>query len=355
MKWNSAFAIGLTGGLGVLLALAIGGAIGQISTVLLYAGAAIFLALGLEPVVQFLIRRKFPRWAAVLTIFLVILGALVGIGFIIVPVLIAQFVTLTEQIVDELTSGKFEEIVNWIETTFPGIDVDETISQIQSGLTDPASYTQLPAWVADIVQNIIGFVGSSIFALGGAFIVLVLTMYFTGSLPQLKSGMYRLVAASKRPKFIAISEEIMKSVGRFVTGQFTLGLINGVLTFTLMSIVGAKLALVYAFMAFVASTIPLVGTITASILITLLVLLLDGPQIALYVGIYYLIYMQIEAYVVSPRIMERAVKIPGVVVVLAALIGGTLLGIFGALVAIPLAAAVQVILREVVMPKQDAR
>jgi predicted PurR-regulated permease PerM len=71
------------------------------------------------------------------------------------------------------------------------------------------------------------------------------------------------------------------------------------------------------------------------------------------VGIYYLAYMQIEAYVINPRIMARAVQVPGVVVVIAALAGGTLLGILGALVAIPVAAAVQLILREVVLPRQN--
>ena len=109
-----------------------------------------------------------------------------------------------------------------------------------------------------------------------------------------------------------------------------------------------------AFIAFLGSLIPLVGTLSASVIITLSVLLFDGTGWQLIaVGIYYLAYMQIEAYVINPRIMARAVQVPGVVVVIAALAGGTLLGILGALVAIPVAAAVQLILREVVLPKQN--
>ena len=72
----------------------------------------------------------------------------------------------------------------------------------------------------------------------------------------------------------------------------------------------------------------------------------------LWVAIYYLVYMQVEAYVLSPNIMNRAVKVPGVIVVIAALVGGTLLGILGALIAIPVAAAVLLIIDQVVVPRQ---
>lgn len=351
MKIKGAFQLGLAGGLGVLLAIAIGGAVGQISQVLLYAFAAIFLALGVEPIIQFLMRRKLPRWAAVLATFVAVLAALVAIVAIIIPVIVEQFTILVTSIISEFQSGQLELVRSWIENN-TGIDVDQTIQDITESLTNPNTYANLPPWVAQIVTGLVGAVGSLVLSVGGAFIVFILTLYFTGSLPSLKSGLYKLVPASSRPKFIEIAEEIMRSVGRYVTGQATLGLINGVLSFIFLSIVGSNLAAVYAFMAFLASLIPLVGTITASIVISLLVLILDGPETALPVLIYYLIYMQVEAYVISPQIMNRAVKVPGVVVVLAALVGGTLLGILGALVAIPVAAAIQLIFREVVIPRQ---
>lgn len=354
MKIKSAFQFGLLGGLGVLLALAIGGAIGQISTVLLYAFAAIFLALGIDPLVQFLIRQKFPRWLAVLTIIVVVIGALAGVILIIVPVVVDQFASLVDGVIQAYNHGILEDVRRWIEQNFPAIDIDGMLEQLNAAIQDPSTYTGATGWIGGVVQGVLSGLGQAVLAIGGGFIVFVLMLYFMGSLPSLKSGLYRLVPASSRPKFIEIAEQIMQSVGRFVTGQFTLGVINGVLSFVFLSIVGADLAAVYAFLAFLASTIPLVGTITASVVISLFVLLLDGPQTALPVLIYYLIYMQLEAYFVSPLIMNRAVKVPGVVVVLAALIGGTLLGILGALVAIPVAAAIQLILKEVVIPRQDA-
>lgn len=353
MKIRNGFQLGLVGGLGVLLAIAIGAAVQQISTVLVWAFAGIFLALGVEPVIQFLIRRKLPRWAAVLLIFLVILALLTGAAWLIVPTIVAQFAVLVQSIVAEIEGGAFESVLEWVRATFPQFDVDGSLAQLGSALSDFGTWSSLPPWVADIATAIVGGAVQVVFAVGALLIVVVLMLYFTGSLPSLKSGMYRLVPASSRPKFIEIAEQIMKSVGRFVLGQGALGVLNGVLSFIVLSIVGSELAGVYAALALIASTIPLVGTISASVVISLLVLLLDGPETALPVAIWYLIYMQLEAYVISPQIMNRAVKVPGVVVVLSALIGGTLLGILGALVAIPVAAAIQLILKEVVIPRQD--
>ena len=355
MKIRNGFLLGLLGGLGALLALAIGAAVQQIGTVLVWAFAGIFLSLGLEPVIQFLIRRKIPRWAAVLLVFFVILAALVGAGWLIVPTIVSQFSFLVQGIVREIENGLLDSVLEWVRETFPAIDIDGMLNQLGGALTDFDTWSSLPPWITDFAAAVIAGVGQVAFAIGGALIVVVLMLYFTGSLPALKSGMYRLVPASSRPKFIEIAEQIMKSVGRFVLGQGALGLLNGLLSFIVLSIVGSELAGVYAFIALISSTIPLVGTISASVIISLLVLLLDGPQAALPVAIWYLIYMQLEAYVISPQVMNRAVRVPGVTVVLAALIGGTLLGILGALVAIPVAAAIQLILKEVVIPKQDLK
>jgi len=122
-----------------------------------------------------------------------------------------------------------------------------------------------------------------------------------------------------------------------------------------LSVIGIKYAALLAFVAFLGSLIPLVGTISASVLIVLGTLLFNGAGWeVLVVAVYYVVYMQVEAYLLSPRIMARAVKVPGVVVVIAALTGGTLLGILGALIAIPVAAAIQLILKEVVVPRQNA-
>ena len=121
-----------------------------------------------------------------------------------------------------------------------------------------------------------------------------------------------------------------------------------------LTIIGAPFPAVLAVIAFFFSLIPLVGTLTGSTIIVLLCLL-GSPQTAIIAAIYYLIYMQIEAYVISPRIMNRAVSVPGAVVVIAALAGGSLLGLLGALVAIPVAASILIIYRQVLIPRQNER
>jgi predicted PurR-regulated permease PerM len=114
---------------------------------------------------------------------------------------------------------------------------------------------------------------------------------------------------------------------------------------------------VLAVIAFFFSLIPLVGTLTGSAIIVLTCLIpgLGSPLTALVALIYYAIYMQVEAYVLSPRIMNRAVSVPGAVVVIAAPAGGSLLGLLGALIAIPVAASILIIYRQVIIPRQNER
>lgn len=355
MKIKNAFQLGLLGTLGVLLALAIGVAVLQVQTVLLYAFAAIFIALGVEPAVQFLIRRGLPRWAALLVLVVAILAALTGLALIIVPVIVGQFSILIQGIIDNIQHGALDDARKWLQDTFPALDIDGLIDTTITTLGAPETWTSLPPWLAAIVQGVFGFLGQLAIAAGSTFIVIVLMLFFVGSLPTMKTSLYRLVPASRRAKFESVAEQIMSSVGRFVMGQFMLGLTNGVLTFVVLSIAKVELAAVFAAMAFAASLIPLVGTITASITISALIALLDDPIKALWILGYYLVYMQIEAYGISPQIMKRAVQVPPVVVVVAALIGGSLLGILGALVAVPVAAAIQLILKAYVLPRQAAR
>jgi predicted PurR-regulated permease PerM len=152
-----------------------------------------------------------------------------------------------------------------------------------------------------------------------------------------------------------MSEEITGGVGKYVVGQIGLAALNGVLCFIVLVSIGGKAAIIWAFVAFLLALIPLIGTVVSSVVVSLSQLLLASPLTALVILIYFLIYMQIEAYVISPRIMNKAVSIPGSVVVIAALAGGTLMGVLGALVAIPIAASIILIIKQVVVPRMETR
>ncbi len=347
MKIQNAFRLGLFATLGVLVALGIGAAVGTLATIITYIGAAIFLALGLDPSVSWLERHKFPRWLAILTVVVVVLAVFTGLVFAVIPVIVTQ----TSNLINGLTpliAAFGDQNNNWV-------------AAVQANLPDYIDLQAIIAGALEFVRNNITSIGGGVLQVGlgiasGAFgliIVLILTLYFVASLNSMKRGLYQLIPASRRAGFSDLAEQISDSVGRYVVGQASLALFNGILSFIYLSIVKAEYPALFAFIAFLFSLVPLVGTLSGSILITLSCLLFDGVPTALAVGIYYIIYMQLEAYVLNPNIMNRAVKVPGVIVVIAALAGGTLLGILGALIAIPVAASILLIINQVVVPRQN--
>ncbi|MFS4506508.1 AI-2E family transporter [Clavibacter sp. Sh2141] len=352
MKIQNPYRLGLLAGLGVLTALVIGGALVSLGTVLTYVGTAIFLALGIDPLVTFLERKGVPRPLAILVIFLVLLGSLAGILLAVIPVVVNQASALVTQIVQYAQSVSGDQFIENLQSFVP-----REVFDVQSGADQLIEYLSNASNVATITGNVLTVAFTIGNALFGMVVIVILTMYFTASLNSFKSGLYKLIPATRRARFADIAEQITQSVGRYVTGQVGLALVNGVLSFIYLSIVGAALPAVWAFIAFLFSLLPLVGTITGSALIVLgqIVLLPESMNTWIAVAVYYLVYMQIEAYVLSPNIMNRAVKVPGVVVVIAALTGGTLLGVLGALIAVPVAAAVLLIIRQVAIPLQNER
>jgi len=344
VKIQNAFRVGLVGTLGVGLGVLILTSVVALSTILTYIGAALFIALGIEPIVAFLERRKLPRWAALLIVLAALLGFLALLIWMIVPIIIDQSTQLVKEVTRFVNSGKAVDWYEGLKDQFPAIDFDGALQQ---------------AW--DYVQKNVGGITGGIVQAGvgiisgffGVVIVLILTLYFVASLNNIKRATYQLVPASQRARFSDLAEQISDSVGKYVIGQVALALCNGILSAIFLTIIGAPFPFLLAVIAFMFSLIPLVGTITGSVIIVLLSLLLASPLTALVAAIWYVIYMQIEAYVLSPNIMNRAVSVPGAVVVIAALAGGSLLGILGALIAIPVAASMLLIIKQVVIPRQN--
>lgn len=346
LRISNAFQLGLLGGLGVLTALLIGGAMTTLANVITYVAAAIFIALGLEPIVTKITSLGVRRRYAIL----IVMAGLISIIAILIasvfPTLASQAANFIKNAPAFLTGVREIPLVIQIDNQFRGSVSDALINAGQY-LADSGNW---PKMLGGVVQ-----VGLSIFnGFFGALIVLVLSLYFMASMSSFKRWIYGLVAASKREKFADIAEQIASSVGRYVMGQVSIGTIQSVLVFILLSVLGVPFALVIASLAFLLGLIPLVGTITAAAIASLVALSVS-PTTAIIVAIAYIAYMQIEAYVISPRIMSKAVEVPGAVVVVAALAGGALLGVLGALVAIPIAASMILIIRQVLVPYQQQR
>lgn len=346
LKVSNPFLIGLFGGLGVLTALLLGGAVATLANVITYIFAAIFLALGLDPLVSALERFKFPRPLAVLTVVAGLLGLLGVLIWTLVPTLITEstrFLETAPQLIQDITQLPF---VVKLDNQLGGA-ISSALSNVGVFLADSSNW---PTMVGGVVQ-----VGINLF--NGAFgfiIVLVLTVFFVASLESIKTSLSKLVPKSKRARYLKISDQVAKSVGRYVIGQVSIAALNATFAFLVMSVLGLQFALVLAFVVFVLAIIPLVGSVTGAVLVVLVALAVN-PTSALVLAIYYLIYLQLEAYLISPRIMKVAVSVPAPIVVIAALSGGALLGVLGALVAIPFAASVIFIVREIFIPRQNKR
>ncbi|KYJ99002.1 hypothetical protein AUV07_09030 [Microbacterium sp. CH1] len=339
------FMFGLLGALGVLVALMIGGIVGQLATVLVYIGVALFLALGLDPIVRF-IERKLPRPAAVAVVVIGVLLAFAGIILAIVPTLVEQIGNLIEDgpkmVKDFTNSAWFQDVSGQFGGT-----IKDAVDGVVGFVQNPDNFLDIGGGVFAVGAGIAG-------GLAGITIVVILTLYFMASLRSMKRVAARFVPAYQRDTFSELLEDVSSAVGRYVIGQASLALTNGILSLIFLTIIGAPVPALLALIAFIGSMIPLVGTLSASIIISLICLFVS-PTTALIAIIYYLIYMQIEAYVLSPRIMNKAVDVPGALVVIAAVAGGALGGILGALVAIPVAASIIIIVQKVVFPNQDRK
>ena len=189
-------------------------------------------------------------------------------------------------------------------------------------------------------------------ALSSTLIVIVLTVYFVADLPRIRANLYRLVPHSRRPRAILLGDEIFAKVGGYVLGNALISLIAGVLTFAFLVIMGVPYALLLAIFVALLDLVPVIGSTLAGTVVCLVALNVSLPVCMATIG-FFVAYRLVEDYLLVSRIIGRVVKVPALVTVVAVLVGGALLGIVGALVAIPAAAALLLLAREVVFPRLD--
>ncbi|WP_350274476.1 AI-2E family transporter [Kribbella sp. HUAS MG21] len=341
IRRGNPFTFGFFAALGVLVAWGLWNALGQARSVLILLLVSMFIAVGLNPLVEWFMRRGLKRGLSVGVVFLLMILAVAGVGFAIVPVVSDQINSLIKNAPEWLDLLTKSKTLN---------DLNDRYQFIQKA----QDYVQDPALAQRAFGGILGVGKVVANALFNTFTILILTLYFLASLPSVKRAAYSLVPATRRTRVSILGDEVLGRVGGYVSGQFLVALCAGIFMFIFLQIVGLReyavaLAIVVMFTAF----IPMVGGLIGVVVVALI-----GFTDSLWVGIacliYGVIYQQVENYVVAPRIMRRAVDIPGAVTVIAALLGGALLGVVGALLAIPSAAAILLIIREVWVRKADA-
>jgi predicted PurR-regulated permease PerM len=340
------FVFGFLLTLGGLAAVLLGLALSNIATVLIYIALALFAALGLDPAVRFLERRGISRAVSVVVVILALIVVLTLILLMIVPTVVDQITKFVTSVPGTITAFTASDLFASLQDQF-GDQLESLVKDVQTFLTNPANIAAIGGGALKI--------GSSIATgISGVVIVLVLTLYFVATLPMIKQSLLRLVAARERENADIITTEITDSVGGYVMGMVTLAFFNAVMVFALYAILGLPFPLLMAVGAFLITLIPLVGSLLFLVVGGGIALISD-PVSALIFAVVYLLYIQIEAYVLTPRVMNRAISIPGSLVVIGALVGGTLLGLLGALVAVPVTASILIIIKKVWIPRQDAR
>jgi predicted PurR-regulated permease PerM len=339
---QSPFYVGFIGALGVFVAYGLYKMLGQLTQVITLLVVAFFLTLTLNPLVEALGRRGMRRSHSVAIVFAGVVAAFTALGFLVVPPVAEQGGLLADNAPKYLDNMLANRFVQDLDSQYRVLDKVQV--EFQKLVTD-----------SGFMSGVFGGVLGASKALASGFFaivtVLVLTLYFLSTLPRVKDAAYGMVPSSRRPRFESLSEEIMRRVGSYAIGQVAVATINAIASWIMMSIVGIKYAAVLAVVVGVLGLIPMVGASLGAAVVCL-VALFDDPQKAVIALIYYVVYQQVENYVIAPRIMQRTISVPGAVTVVAALIGATLAGVLGALLAMPVAAGLLLIYEEVLLPRQ---
>ncbi len=331
---------------GVLLALLLAVMVVNLHEVLLAVFIAAFVALGLDPAIRFFVRRGMKRGGAILTVILILIAVLVGIVWLVVPPVVTQTVLLIQRLPGQFSGISTQAWFETVNTATNGVAA-ELVSTISSTVASPNFWASLGGGALQFGLSIANGVTLTIF-------VFVLSIYFIATIDVMKEAGYSLVNRSQRDQVRHYGDQILGSIGAYLSGMVTLSFINAVFSTILLTIVGVPYAFVFGVLALVLTMIPLIGTVITTTMMTIVALLVS-PVAALIVLIVMLVYMQLEAYVLTPRVMSKAVQVPGSVVLISALAGGTLLGLLGALVAIPISAGILLIVKQVIIPARDER
>jgi predicted PurR-regulated permease PerM len=299
------------------------------------------LAIGFSPIVRLIERqkvlpigtRRFPRWLAILVLYLAIIGALVGVGFMVWPPLKQQSQQLWTAL-PEMTNRAQDFLIG------KGL-LSERLSWQEAVARAPSSGG------GEAVGTVVGAVAGVAGGLFGLFTILILTFYIMVEADALRTTMLRLFAPKARARVAAASADITLKVSAWLGGQLLLGGIIGATSALGLWLLGVPFFYVLALISAIGELIPVVGPILAAIPAVAVAASVSFNKVLLVI-VFFIIQQQFENHVLVPKVMERQVGVSPVTVIVALLIGGSLLGIVGAILAVPTAAILQVVFTEIV-------
>jgi predicted PurR-regulated permease PerM len=335
---RSPFFIGMAGAAGVAITVALLELAIRARSVLVLIGLALFIAAGLDPVVSWLTRRRVPRAAAVVIVLLALAGVIGGFIAAAIPPLAAQ----TSSLIAELPH--YAHVLQNHNSELGRLNAKYHIQQHLSHLLATRS--------SALIGGVLGAGALVLDTLTSTLVVIMLVVYFLAGMVQIKRFSYRLAPGSRRARVILLGDEIFTKVGGFVLGNVVTSVIAGLGTYLWMLAFGIPYPILLGLFVALLDLIPVIGSTIGGAVVSLVALTVSLP-VAIATLAFYIGYRLFEDYVLTPRIMGSAVKVPAVVSVVAVLVGGALLGIVGALVAIPVAAALRLLLEEVMFLRLD--
>ncbi len=335
---RSPFFVGMTAAAGVAVTYGVVRVLESMSSTLVMIGVAFFLALGLEPAASWFVNHKLPRWAAttlVFAIFLALLGAFVGAA---IPPLAQQAAELIHQAPHYIQHAQdHSSAIGRLNDRF----------HLQQRITDTVNGSG-----GSLLNDVVSAGTAAFKAVADGLIVVVLTVYFLVDMPRIRTTLYRLVPHSRRPRVILIGDEIFAKVGAYVLGNVLISIIAGAATFIWLTAFSVPYPLLLGIFVALLDLVPVVGSTIAGVVVGAVALTVSLP-VCITTIVFFVVFRLAEDYLLVPKIIGRAVKVPALITVVAVLIGGALLGIVGALVAIPIAAALQLLTQEILFPRLD--
>jgi predicted PurR-regulated permease PerM len=332
------FVVGFTAGLGLLLAYSAFLAVRNALSILILIFIALFLAIGLHPAVVRLQRWGLPRGLAVATVGLAAVLLFCGGLFALVPPLVTQ-------------TGEFvKELPNYIEDLKRNATLNDLNDRYD--ILDKARNAATAQTLGKAAGGVFGGAKIVFGTLFNVLTVFVLTIYFLAAFERLKQGAYRLVPSSRRERVRLIGDEILAKVGAYIVGALSIAIVAGASTYVFLLILGVAYPFALAVVIAIFDLIPQIGATLGAIVVSLAGFA-SSVQAGIACVIFFVVYQQVENYLIYPTVMRRSVKVSDLAAIIAALLGVSLLGVVGALIAIPVVAAIQLIVREVVLPRQE--
>jgi predicted PurR-regulated permease PerM len=309
----------------------------EVRNILILALVAAVLAVGLDPPVRRLERLGIKRGWAVAIIFLASIAFLLLFAALIVPPLVREVRQLAANIPDYITRLRSQS--GWLGDLARKYDIGGRLQD----LTD-----RLPTVASSSFSTVFGFTKGLASVIFNSLTVGILTIYFLLSLPRTKKVAVRLVTPRRRERAGKVQSEALDRIGGYVSGNILTSIIAGIASFIALTLIGVPFAAALAMWVAIADLIPAVGaTLGASVAVVVAAFSSIGDAVV--TTIFFIVYQQVENYVIVPRIMKKAVDLSPAAVIVSTLIGGSLAGFAGALIALPVAATIKVIIQELWM------